>query len=349
MRDTHILEALKCESRAKNYEHTIFIDESIDDVSYYRNVLSTLGSATPDDTVRMIINTGGGLLGTASSITHAMDTCQAHIIAVLTSNCQSAGTIIALHANTWEIGAGLSWMCHTASFGCGGSAEKVKKHHTHEQKMIEDLLTREYTGFYSEEEILAIADGDESWLRAEEVSERLENFALLRKQREDTFYQEQDDAMYEENNIMVAETLASLDVSESDKETFNRIHKMIDDSLAEQDTPSNEVATPKEEVLSLELTEVPFLAEDGTKLGDISYYQDGDNLGDIELEIELSCNDYVVPTIVLVDSSFLDADYRTELLEIMNKVTGRKYSKLGTETLINNFIKEVHRQIKENS
>ena len=325
-------------------------DAVVEQPSYYRFELEALSQAQSGDQVCITVNSDGGSLATGIEVANAIFDCKAAIEGTLRSSCHSCGSIIFLACHTHDVGLASEMLLHSGSGGNYGTPSQSIERAKSYKRQVRSLFETVYKGFLNTVELDQMIDEDKEFIfSGDDIVPRLENMYTYRAQLTDTFYQEQDDAMYEENNIMVAETLASLDVSESDKETFNRIHKMIDDSLAEQDTPSNEVATPKEEVLSLELTEVPFLAEDGTKLGDISYYQDGDNLGDIELEIELSCNDYVVPTIVLVDSSFLDADYRTELLEIMNKVTGRKYSKLGTETLINNFIKEVHRQIKENS
>jgi ATP-dependent protease ClpP protease subunit len=354
MENTQVLEVLKTNSYPKGYAHTVYIDEAIDEPVYYRNVLNTLDTAQEGDSVRLIISTGGGLLGTADLITYAMDCCKAEITAVLASTCMSAGTIIALHAHKWEIGAGLNWMVHCGSFTVGGEAHQVQKYHDHNQALTKAMLHREYTGFYSLPEIEAISNGIDSLLMAEEVSERLENFALLRKQREDDFYQEQDDAMYEENNLMVANTLASLDVSESDKETFNRIHKMIDDSLSEQDNPSltgepeTSVTPCEKDELSPYLVELPFLSEEGTELGSIHFYQEGGNIDDVELVLDKGVFNLSDDSILLVDYDYLDTEDRKELLDIMSKVTGRKYTKWSTDTLKTAFVREVYRQIKEN-
>ncbi len=237
MRDTHILENLKVESVASTFTYTIYIDEDVEEVAYYRSILSTLGAAGEGDTVRMMINTSGGYVNTASAISYAMDKCVAKIIAIMTGDVHSAGTMIALHADEWEVGHAISWMAHTASFGVRGSAEKVKGHHAHEQELISNMLYKEYQGFYTKEEISCIADGKESWLTAEEVSTRLRNFANYRAERKEQALVEAEDALWDENNQLVDETVEKLDISAKEKETFLRIKALLDTALEEEDNP----------------------------------------------------------------------------------------------------------------
>lgn len=348
MQDTHVLDSFKVNTYPQSYAHTIFIDEHIAETTYYRNVISTLNSAQEGDTIQMIIDTNGGLGSTAMTLTHAMDGCKAKITGVLSGNCKSAGTVIALHCHDWEIGHGLDWLAHTASFGIGGEANKVAKWHDHEQKLIRELLFREYEGFYTTEEIEDIAQGNDSLLTPKEVGQRLEKFAEHRANRINNYHQEMEDALWEENNAMVEEALNTLDITVEERDTFNKVKHMLDSSLSEEDIESSaethtadvEAATLKEELIN-----VPFISESGAKVGDLYFIEDKGIPVDIELSWYLDEEEYVI----CVHEDFLCADARGDLLSIMNKLTGRSYSSWNTKQLIKTFIREVYRQIKENT
>ena len=328
MENTQVLEVLKTHSYPKGYAHTVYIDEDVDEPVYYRNVINTLDTAQEGDSVRMIISTGGGLLATANMITYAMDCCKAEITAVLTSSCMSAGTIIALHAHKWEIGAGLDWMVHSGSFGVGGETHSVRKYHDHNQRIMRELLDREYTGFYSPKEIDAIANGDDSLLVAQEVGERLDTFAKHRMDKEETYHQELEDSLWEQNNIMVSEAISSLDISQSDKDTFNRVKDLLDKEMMmappEVESTDNCCSSPEETPLS----DFPSVIEPiYAWTGDISveafnYPEDALFLFDASVGIELD----------ITLSSMINQ--REEVIHFLTEVTGKQpYHKKSTKTL----------------
>jgi hypothetical protein len=246
-------------------------------------------------------------------------------------------------------------LLHAGAGGLGGTPSQQIQRAESYKRQVKSLFDSVYKGFLSDEELALMIDHDKEYIFDNEaITERLTNMYKYRNGLQDTFYQEQDDAMYEENNLMVADTLASLDVSDADKETFNRIHKMIDDSLSEQDNPSL-TGEPETSVTSCEkvkltpyLVELPFLSEEGTELGSIHFYQEGGNIDDVELVLDRDVFNLSDDSVLLVDYDYLDTEDRKELLDIMNKVTGRKYTKWSTDTLKTAFVREVYRQIKEN-
>lgn len=242
MQETQVLETLKVNSYVASMEHDVFIDETIEEEAYYRSVISTLNRATEKDTVRFTISSNGGFGSTAMVLAHAMDTCPARKIGILSGNVKSAATIIALHCDDWQIGAGCDWMAHTASFALGGSANSVQKYHDHEQKMIKRLLEREYTGFYTKEEIEDIAKGNDSLLMPEEVQERLQNFAEHRQQQQESSLEDLFSSQIEEaekmEQVLLNKLLADGEISKEELDIAKRVQKAtleLDESLNDEE------------------------------------------------------------------------------------------------------------------
>jgi len=242
MQETQVLETLKVNSYVASMEHDVFIDETIEEEAYYRSVISTLNRATEKDTVRFTISSNGGFGSTAMVLAHAMDTCPARKIGILSGNVKSAATIIALHCDDWQIGAGCDWMAHTASFALGGSANSVQKYHDHEQKMIKRLLEREYTGFYTEEEIEDIAKGNDSLLMPEEVQERLQNFAEHRQKQQEAAIEDvlslQTEQSSEMEKVLHKQLVESKQFSQEEIDLAQRINEAtfaLDESLSDEE------------------------------------------------------------------------------------------------------------------
>jgi ATP-dependent protease ClpP protease subunit len=215
--NTHKAELSKVSTYSTACTYQIFLDENIDDAAYYRAVIDALSSASRSDTVEFHINNGGGLMDTAAAITHAMDKCTAKLHGVITGTCASAATSIALHCDTWEVGATVSWMVHTASFGVGGSAPDVRAEHAHNQALVESWLSKEYEGFYTEDEIATIAEGKDSWLDRGQLVARLNALKDYRVAKEAKRIEDQALAKVEADLDSLSNLLCGLDL---DEDTF---------------------------------------------------------------------------------------------------------------------------------
>ena len=124
--NTHFMEMTKVISEPVAFKHTIFLDECIDNTSYYRSAIATLKSANESDLVSIVFDTEGGLCHTASVFESAMRECKAHIKGELCGQVASAGTKLALACDDWVVGDDVVFMCHTASYGASNSAEKLR-------------------------------------------------------------------------------------------------------------------------------------------------------------------------------------------------------------------------------
>ena len=188
--ETQVLDSLKVQPYYNSLAYDIFIDEGIDSPAYYRSVISTLNKANENDHVNFIINSGGGLVSTASAIIHAMDRCKAKITAHLVGDCCSAATMISLHADEWEVSDNVTYMIHNCSFGVANSAEKVKDHHDFIQDSNRATMYREYKGLLTDEEIEKCLAGKEWWFNKEQLEERLRNFVAYRSQQHSSAMEE---------------------------------------------------------------------------------------------------------------------------------------------------------------
>ena len=150
--NTHFMEMTKVISEPVAFKHTIFLDECIDNTSYYRSAIATLKSASESDIISMVFDTEGGLCHTASVFESAMRECKAHIKGELCGQVASAGTKLALACDDWVVGDDVVFMCHTASYGASNSAEKLRDQVEFLDKWVTKMNTDTYTGFLTEDE-----------------------------------------------------------------------------------------------------------------------------------------------------------------------------------------------------
>lgn len=342
MQDTHVLDSLKVNSYVSSMDHDIFIDEDIENEAYYRSVISTLNKATEKDTLRFIISSNGGFGSTAMTLAHAMDSCPARKVGVLCGNVKSAATIIALHCTEWEVGAGCDWMAHTASFGLGGSAHTVQKYHDHEQAQIKKLLYREYEGFYTEDEIADIAAGNDSLLFAEEVQERLGKYVDYHQTKHNQALEDSYTQQFAEEDAMVEEALAALQIPVAEREVFDKISSQLEDYFSQEQPAAKETPVVSEETASMlqEVVETLTAAEDEQVIeitnGDnyfLLHYRYDEEDEVVELELQTEDDELIVISKYALD------DYERSFLLNLAKSLGVKWShNSGKVTLIDNIV-----------
>lgn len=242
--ETQVLDSLKVQPYYSSLSYDIFIDESIDSPAYYRSVIGALNKASETDTVSFFINSGGGIVSTASSIIHAMDRCKAKITAHLVGDCCSAATMIALHADEWEISDNVTFMVHTCSFGLGNSAEKIKDHHDFIQTSNRETMFREYLGLMSEEEIERCLEGKEYWFNKVQLEERLRKFIAHKESAYNQALEESFTQQFAEEDAMVEEALAALNIPVAEREVFDSISSKLEEYFSQQD--GSPCAAPKQ-------------------------------------------------------------------------------------------------------
>lgn len=152
--------------------YQFFLDEDIKDLSYYRNLINILGSATDSDVVELVINTDGGLLDTAETIISAISTSEALVRANIIGKAYSAGSMIAMACHEVVVGSLATMMIHQASYGVGGNHTNILDQSHFMEKRLNNLYESCYKWFLTEKEMKSVKQGVELWITADEMMER---------------------------------------------------------------------------------------------------------------------------------------------------------------------------------
>jgi len=163
--------------------HEVFLDDTIEEPSKYRELISVLVNATPNDKIHLYINSPGGHLDTAAAIVSGILSCQAEVTAFIMGACHSAASLIAMYCHAVHVYDTAYMMVHTASFGSSGNTPTVKAHTDFTIKQCEKLMKDAYEGFLTEDELKKVLNGIELWYNAEEIKPRLKKrFAAVELQ-----------------------------------------------------------------------------------------------------------------------------------------------------------------------
>ena len=176
------------ESITRTYR--FFIDEDVGAPSKYRVLINMLLSASENDTIEIVINSGGGRLDSAVAIISAIMQSQARVVGYVVGDCYSAASMIALACHELYVDEFGTFMVHSASYGVGGAHREVSDRAAFEEGRLNTIYKLIYSGFLTEDEIEKVRCGYTYWMQTKEVRERLEKrdayFAELASEDEDT-------------------------------------------------------------------------------------------------------------------------------------------------------------------
>lgn len=165
----------------------------------YEELSNILRSACEDDIVKITINTSGGLLHTAQEIVAEIKNSDAFVVAAVYGECCSAGTMVALACDGFDIAHNSTWLFHNAQHGSVGKAQDVEDEVLHAKKLFKRVLEQHYTDFLTDEEIADVTRGRQLYLFGDEVAERLEaRIAKWEKEAEEQAEQDEEDTSSEE-------------------------------------------------------------------------------------------------------------------------------------------------------
>jgi len=154
--------------------HQIFLDEDIGAPSKYRDLINLLYMANEDDQVNIFVNSSGGFLSSAMAIIEAIKGSSAKVRAIITGECHSAASIIALHCHEILVTDSAHMMIHTANYGAGGNTHVVKKHVDFSTSHINKIIHQTYDGFLTPEELVEVNKGVEMWFDSSQIKHRLD-------------------------------------------------------------------------------------------------------------------------------------------------------------------------------
>lgn len=161
-------------------DYVVRIARDITEIDDFSDELQLLMFATEDDTIRFEVTTRGGELDTAHILVRAMRATKARTKAYIGPTCASAGTVIALACDEWEIDEMSSFMIHAGSYGAIGKQQEVRSKVEHNDKILDRFVRNTYTGFLTEDEMDRVIDGKDYYFDGDELAERLTAFGEYR-------------------------------------------------------------------------------------------------------------------------------------------------------------------------
>ena len=153
----------------------------IDDLSWledHQERLQLIRMATPDDSIRIVINSPGGVVSIAMAYVNAMAESAANIVTHAEGNVCSAGTVLWLAGEERTVSPLTMFMFHNYQGGTWGDGANMHSQIIFEKAYFERLVERFYGNVLTEEEISRIKGGGQVWMDELEVLGRT-NAVLL--------------------------------------------------------------------------------------------------------------------------------------------------------------------------
>ena len=161
-------------TRQDMFSHQVSFDKGIGEPHLYRELINLLYMADENTEFNFFMNTPGGNLSAAMAIIEAMKSSDALIRAIITGECHSAGSMIALNCQEIIVTDSAHMLVHTGSYGTGGNSHMVQSHVDFSTKMINKILETTYSGFLTPTELNDVERGIEFWFDSEEIKVRLD-------------------------------------------------------------------------------------------------------------------------------------------------------------------------------
>lgn len=155
--------------------YDFYIVDDIKEPEAYIEMIQTLKSADPQDTVFIYLNTNGGNLYTAVQILSAMSNSPARVITCLEGQVCSAGTFIFLKGDAKLVNPNCTFMIHNYSQATSGKGNEVVQHINFMGDYFKKLAVDIYKDFLTAEEIDSVVSGNNLWMDSHEVATRLHN------------------------------------------------------------------------------------------------------------------------------------------------------------------------------
>ena len=170
-------------ARPHGHVFELRLDKAIEAPEDYADWVQTIRGTTENDMIELHLCTPGGRVDTTLYLAAALRDSPAHKHVVISGMCASGGTILMMCGDSWEIDPYTQFLFHNYSGGAMGKGHDIKLQTDYMMGMMEDVYKDFFDGFFTEEELLAVARGHEHWMRAEEVGERLQKVTEVREER----------------------------------------------------------------------------------------------------------------------------------------------------------------------
>lgn len=167
--------------------HSIYITDYLENFDDHIGNIELIRSSSPQDTIRLIINSGGGRMDIMFSYIQALKEAQAVTIGHAEGHVCSAATGIWLHCKEISFAEHAQIMIHNYSGGVYGKAHELQAYIEAQTPASRLSLFQMYEGFLTKKEIHQVIDGKDLWFyKADDIKRRLENFAKFKQQVTET-------------------------------------------------------------------------------------------------------------------------------------------------------------------
>lgn len=172
--------SIKPKSIGTLYEY--YISGGITGPEDYISIFDEIRHARDTDEVKLYLNTYGGDLYTAIQFMRVLSETNALVTCSVEGACMSAGTLIFLNADVFEVTPHSSFMIHNYSGGTMGKGSEMHAQIVHEKKWSEKLFKEVYEDFLTIKEIDEILAGRDLWMEVEEVADRMNKRIATRRE-----------------------------------------------------------------------------------------------------------------------------------------------------------------------
>jgi ATP-dependent protease ClpP protease subunit len=167
--------------------HEYYLVGEIEEPGKYTEWFNQIRHCSPNDFIKIYINSSGGDLWSAIQFMRVIRECKAPVMSSVEGACMSAATIVFLMSDTFEISPHSMFMFHNYSGGTMGKGGEMLDQIKHERKWSEGLLQEIYSDFLKPDEIQAILDNKDIWMPGSEVVNRLNRRRkIIEKKRKKT-------------------------------------------------------------------------------------------------------------------------------------------------------------------
>lgn len=163
----------------------------------YVKLFDMIRSASPNDIIRININSPGGSLVTGLQLLNSMRESEAHIITVLDGEAFSLAPLILLAGDEIVVNDHSALMFHNYSWGNVGKGNETRERQMASDRQYKSMLKAYASPFLSDDEIDRVIRGEDLYYTTDEIRERLD---LVRE-----YHEREKEAMIEEINAKQAE------------------------------------------------------------------------------------------------------------------------------------------------
>lgn len=178
--EEEVINTLKIFSTPVGNEYDVFLHD-IKDPEYYSDLFYILKTAKDVDMINLHINSHGGNADSLIQMRTYIRECDATVIGFAEGFVASAGSMLFLACNAWNVFPNLSFMCHNYSGGTAGKGSEMASQMDFEKVWSRELMYDCYKGFLTDKEIEEMLAGKDFWMGSKEVSERLTKLVAIRE------------------------------------------------------------------------------------------------------------------------------------------------------------------------